>query len=104
MENNEQLDAIRELLEQGDTAGAMNGMLDMICHLSQMVDEMSNELEVIYACLDDEDEDDFYFGEDCDTYLYPCPGCDCLLQVDAEALEEENVKLKCPECGAVLDI
>ena len=102
MERNEQLESIRSLLEQGDTAGAVAGMLDTITALMDEVDILNVQLETLLDCMGgDEDEDSL---DDQCSYVVTCSQCGCLLEVDSELLEDEDAELSCPQCGTILEI
>ena len=101
MERNEQLESIRALIAQGDTAAAMTGMLDTITALMDEVDILIVQLETVLDCMGG-DEDEYPLDDEC-SYVVTCSQCGCLLEVDSELIEDEEAELSCPQCGAVLE-
>ena len=98
MEYREQLDALRQLLEEGDSAAAMAGMLDTMAALMDEVDTLNVQLETLLDSLgSDEDEDEC-------TYIVTCGGCGCVMEVEGELLEDEDAELSCPQCGEILEL
>ncbi len=100
--NWDRLDNLRTLIEQGDSAAAVSGLLDTVAELMEQVDVLNVQMDALLESLG-EDEGDLYLDEDC-SYIVPCPGCGCLLEVQAELLEEEDAELSCPECGCLLEL
>lgn len=103
MERNTYLESVREMLDQGNTKEAVAGLLNIITTLSEKVDTLNTQLEVLFECLN-EDEDDFPFGEETDSYVVTCANCGCMLEIGCDLIDDEDAELSCPECGAVLEI
>ena len=98
----ENLDTIRSLLADGDTASAVAAMLDTITDLMDEVDTLNVQLETLLDTLggDDEEADDF----DDTTYLITCEKCGCVMEVEAWLLEDETAELSCPKCGKDIEM
>ncbi len=97
MEYNDTLEAIRGLLDEGDTAGAVAGLLDTVAALMDEVDILNVQLETLLETLGG-DEDDAC------SYLVTCSGCGCVMEVEGELLEDEDAELSCPQCGQILEL
>lgn len=100
MEQNQTLEAIRTLLEQGDTHAALSGLLDTVAALTEEVEILSVQLETL---LDTLGEDEETFEEDC-SYVVTCSCCGCVMEVESWLLEDPDAQLSCPECHAVLEL
>ncbi|MBQ5671793.1 MAG: hypothetical protein IIV43_05500 [Oscillospiraceae bacterium] len=102
MERYEMLEAIRGKLEDGDTSGAMEGLLDAVAALMDEVDVLNVQLESLLEGMADEEEDD-HFSDEC-SYIVTCSACGCVMEVDSWLLEEEDAELSCPQCNAILEL
>ena len=102
MERYEVLEAIRGKLEDGDTSGAMEGLLDAVAALMDEVDTLNVQLETLLDAMDDGEEDD-NFTDEC-SYIVTCSACGCVMEVDSWLLEEEDAELSCPQCDAILEL
>ena len=102
MENYELLEAIRGRLEGGDTAGAVEGLLDAVAALMEEVDILNVQMETLLESLGD-DEEDAHLDAEC-SYIVTCSECGCVMEVDSWLLEEEDAELSCPKCNAILEI
>jgi len=102
MGNVELLEAIRSKLEGGDTAGAVEGLLDAVAALMGEVDILNGQMETLLESLG-EDEEDEHFDDEC-SYIVTCSQCGCVMEVDSWLLEEEDAELSCPKCNAILEI
>ena len=102
MEHYEVLEAIRSRLEGGDTAGAVEGLLDAVAALMDEVDTLNVQLDTLLDTLGGEDEE----GEDFDdtTYLVTCEKCGCVMEIEAWLLEDETAELSCPKCGKDIEM
>ena len=100
MERMEMLEEIRSMLEDGDTTGAVGGLLDAVAALMDEVDTLNVQLETLLDSLGGEDgeHDD---ADDC-SYIVTCENCGCVMEVEAWLLEDETAELSCPKCGADL--
>ena len=102
MERNELLEAIRGKLEGGDTAGAVEGLLDAVAALMDEVDVLNVQMETLLETLGDEETDE-QLDDEC-SYIVTCSECGCVMEVDSWLLEEEDAELSCPKCNAILEL
>ena len=102
MENYELLESIRNKLDCGDSAGAMEGLLDAVAALMDEVDILNVQMETLLESLGDDEEDES-FDDEC-SYIVTCSECGCVMEVDSWLLEEEDAELSCPKCNAILEI
>jgi len=102
MEYENSLDAIQAMLQDGDTTGAVAGLLDMVAALMGEVDTLNVQMETLLDTLGS-DEDDYFAGDEC-SYIVTCSQCGCVMEVDSELLEDEDAELSCPQCGVVLEL
>ncbi len=96
----------------GDIATTVETLDEDYAELSDYVDELDSDLGDLeeYVYLEDEDEDEYDFGEyeDCDGECEGCHGCDDLEDLEALDGEEEDVFdldsegmrcIMCESCG-----
>lgn len=96
-------DEIIELLD--DMATSIEGLeetqTDLSDELEQTQIDVDNLIDAIYGDDDDEfefeDNDDEEEEEYCETL--ECPNCGAVLPVDVDLLEEDEIVIKCPDCG-----
>ena len=96
----EMLEEIRSMLEDGDTAGAVGGLLDAVAALMDEVDVLNVQLETLLDTLGGDEEGDSD-ADDC-SYIVSCEKCGCMIEVEAWLLEDETADLSCPKCGKEL--
>ena len=96
----EMLEEIRNLLEEGDTTGAVGGLLNAVAALMDEVDVLNVQLETLLDSLGG-DEDEEHDVDDC-SYIVSCEKCGCMIEVEAWLLEDETADLSCPKCGKEL--
>jgi len=101
VERIEILEAIRGKLEDGDTSGAVEGLLDAVAALMDEVDILNVQMETLLESLGDEEED--HLEDEC-SYIVTCSQCGCVMEVDSWLLEDEDAELSCPKCNAILEM
>ena len=94
------LAAIIDMLD--DTAATVADLEDVIDAVSDELDTIEEDLDTIEEYLLDEEEDDeFDFGDDEVIYEVKCPTCGEIINLDEEMLDEGSTT--CPKCGEELE-
>lgn len=97
-------DEIIELLD--DMATSIEGLEETQVDLSDELEETQIDVDNLVDAVYGDDEDYEYEGDDedeaeeeeyCETL--ECPNCGAVLPVDVELLEEDELVIKCPDCG-----
>ena len=100
-DENKVLAAIVDMLH--DVAENVSDLEDVVDTISDELDCIEEDLDTIDEYLmDDEDDDDEYdFGDDETIYEVKCPTCGEVINLDEEMLDEGSTV--CPSCGEELE-
>ena len=86
----------------GDVAETVTDLEDVVDTISDELDCIEEDLDTIDEYLmDDEDDDEYDFGDDETLYEVKCPTCGEEITIDEDMLDEGSTV--CPNCGEELE-